>query len=87
MPKAGRLPDFFMTPDQGRYRAAVRRMLADAAAGRLYDDSSRQLADGPLWDSSTAKPMLEHYLGTTLTDVEQSFRQFMDQLVQGGDNL
>lgn len=78
---------FLYDGNQGRYRPAVQRMLADAAAGRLFDDSSRQLADGPLWDSSTAKPMLEHYLGAPLTDVEQSFRQYMDQLVQGGDEL
>lgn len=78
---------FLYDGDEGRNRPAIRRMLADAAAGRLFDDSSRQLADGPLWDSSTAKPMLEHYLRTTLADVEQSFRRYMDQLVQGGDDL
>lgn len=68
----------------GRHRDAICRMLADAAAGRLYDDSSRQLPDGPLWDSSTAKPMLEHYLGQGLNQIEASFRQYMDQLASNG---
>lgn len=65
---------------RGRNRPALQRMLSDAAAGRLFDDTSRQLNDGPLWDSSTAKPMIEHYLGADLSQIEQSFKAYMDQL-------
>lgn len=75
---------FLYDGQRGRHREAIRRMLADAAAGRLYDDSSRQLPDGPLWDSSTARPMLEHYLGQDLNEIEPSFRQYMDQLASNG---
>lgn len=65
----------------GLNRPAMHEMLADAARGTLFDDSSRQLSDGPLWDSSTAQPMLEHYLGKPLPDVERSFRAYVDELV------
>jgi hypothetical protein len=75
---------FLYDGNGGRYRPAIRRMLADAAAGRLYDDSSRQLSDGPLWDSSTARPMLEHYLGQNLSEIDQTFRKYMDQLASDG---
>jgi len=78
---------FLYDGNGGRNRPAIRRMLSDAAAGRLFDDSSRQLSDGPLWDSSTAKPMLEHYLGASLAEVERSFRAYMDQLVSSSGEL
>jgi hypothetical protein len=65
----------------GLNRPAMHQMLVDAARGALFDDSSRQLNDGPLWDSSTAQPMLEHYLGKPLADVERSFRAYVDELV------
>jgi hypothetical protein len=71
---------FLYDGQHGRNRPALQRMLSDAAAGRLFDDTSRQLSDGPLWDSSTAKPMLEHYLGSDLGQIEQSFKSYMDQL-------
>jgi hypothetical protein len=72
---------FLYDDSAGRNRRAIQRMLADAASGVLFDDSSRQLKDGPLWDSSTAKPMLEHYLRAGLPEVERSFHAYMDQLV------
>jgi hypothetical protein len=78
---------FLYDGNGGRYRPVIQRMLADAAAGRLFDDSSRQLADGPLWDSSTARPMLEHYLGQSLNEIDPSFRHYMDQLASGGPEL
>jgi hypothetical protein len=65
----------------GLNRSAMRQMLADAACGVLFDDSSRELNGGPLWDSTTAKPMLEHYLGKPLADIEQSFKAYVDELV------
>jgi hypothetical protein len=72
-----------------RYRPALRQMLADAARGDLYGDSSRQMPDGPLWDPQTAKPMLEHYLGANLADLEKQFDHYLSDITmlppqQGG---
>ena len=72
---------FLHDGSDGRNRPALRRMLTDAARGGLFADSSRSLADGPLWDPSTAKPMLEHYLGMSLPEIDREFRGYMQQLV------
>lgn len=72
---------FLYDAEGGRYRPALRRMLADAGRGALFADTSRQMSEGPLWDPSSAKPMLEHYLGISLDRQEQAFRRYVNQLV------
>jgi hypothetical protein len=71
---------FLYDGNGGRNRQALRRMLADAARGSLFNDSSRQLAAGPLWDPSTAKPMLEHYLGMNLPQIERAFTEYLSEI-------
>jgi len=73
---------FLQDAEGGRYRPALRRMLADAARGRLFGDNSREQAARMLWDPATAQPMLEHYLGMSLPDIEMAFQRFINQLVE-----
>jgi len=72
---------FLLEGDGGGHRAALDRMLADAARGRLYADSSREFNRGPLWDPATARPMLEHYLQMSLPQIEDSFARYVRQVV------
>ena len=72
---------FLHDGDGGRYRPALRRMFADAARGALYDDTFQQMTRGPLWDPSTARPMLEHYLGTSLPSIEQGYASYVRRLL------
>ena len=72
---------FLHDGNEGRNRMALQQMLADAAQGKLYADSSRQLSDGPLWDPATAKPMLEHYLAMPLPQIEHKFFDYVAGLV------
>lgn len=71
---------FLNEAGSGRYRPALARMLADAAHGNLFDDTSRILQGGPVWDPSTAKPILEHYLGIGLPEIEDSFARFVARI-------
>lgn len=71
---------FLNDDESGRYRPALGRMLADAARGALYGDTSQVLHGGPVWDPSTAKPLLEHYLGTELPEIELSFGRFVARI-------
>ena len=73
---------FLYDGDHGSHRAALRRMIADAARGTLYGDSSREMSrgGGPLWDPATARPMLEHYLGQNLSAAEEQFRSYVQRL-------
>ena len=72
---------FLYDGEHGRYRPALRRMLADAAHGVLFDDSSQQLSRGPLWDPATARPMLEHYLGMSLPQIEQAYARYVRHIL------
>ena len=73
---------FLYNGEGGKYRPGLRRMLGDAARGRLFHDSSRQLPRGPLWDPNTARPMLEHYLQTDFQHIEQAYDRFIRQLAR-----
>jgi len=72
---------FLYDGEGGRYRPALRRMFADAARGALFDDSFQQMSHGPLWDPSTARPMIEHYLGTSLPSIEQGYASYVRRLL------
>lgn len=72
---------FLYDADGGRHRTALRQMLADAARGELFADNSQQAPRGPLWDPSTARPMLEHYLEMDLPRIEQAYARYVRHLV------
>jgi hypothetical protein len=62
---------------------ALKSMLSDASRGTLFADSSTDDAsNGPLWDPATAKPMLEHYLGKNLADIEAEFAKYVKSAVE-----
>ena len=64
----------------GKYRPALQRMLADLAAAATPNTG------GPLpqgyWDPRSARPMLEHYLGEPLTEVDKEYQAFIAETVQ-----
>jgi hypothetical protein len=72
---------FLQEGNDGRYRQGLRRLLADAAAGTLTTGNGpiRQPADGA-WDPQTARPLLEHYLGADLEQIDQGFQWYMRAL-------
>jgi hypothetical protein len=66
-----------------RHPSALKTMLSDASRGVLFADSSTDdAAGGPLWDPATAKPMLEHYLGKSLDEIEMDFARYVKQVVE-----
>ena len=71
---------FLYDGDGGSHRQALQRMLADAARGTLYDDTSRLLPDGPVWDPATAQPMLEHYIGRSWPLIEEAFDAYTKRI-------
>lgn len=74
---------FLNEAENGRFRPAFHRMLADAGSGTLYLEKPFDPESTPLWDPAHAKPMLEHYLGTDLDEVERHFGSFVRRTVDG----
>ena len=62
---------------------SLQTMLVDASHGVLFADSSTDDgAGGPLWDPSTAQPMMEHYLGMKLSAIEAEFARYVRGIVE-----
>ena len=75
---------FLWDGDTGRYRPALRRLLTDAATGNLFPGDNSRKRDGGLWDPESARPLLEHYLGSSLETVDGAFRRYAKRLVSQG---
>lgn len=77
---------FLWEGEGGRYRPALQRMLADAAAGKLYppdeagpDDAADESAT-TTWDPAAARPLLERYLGADLGVIDGEYRRFIRKI-------
>jgi hypothetical protein len=68
---------FLWEYDDGRYRPAFKKLLADTAAGTVYDPTRTLHRAHGAWSPGSVKPMLEHYLGKSLAEVEKEFAAFM----------
>lgn len=75
---------FLWAAEGGKYRPTLRRILAEAAGGSLFNTGTSRRNDDGLWDPESASPLLEHYLGADLREVDRSFRKYIQQLVVEG---
>ena len=73
---------FLWEGDGGRYRGAMQRMLSDLAAGTAPERLTGRRGAADLWNPGTAKPLLEHYLQTSLPDLERAYLAYVHQLAR-----
>lgn len=71
---------FLWEADDGHYRPALLRLLADTAAGTVYDPTGSLRLPYLPWNPAGVKPLLEHYLGEDLSVTDQKFRDFMHKV-------
>jgi hypothetical protein len=74
---------FLWDGDGGKHRLALQQLLADAAAGNLFSDGGLQTAPGSTWKPKSVKPMLEHYLGMPLSDIEDAYLRYIRSVAKG----
>ena len=68
---------FLWSAEGGRYRAALRQMISDTADGTVFDPTG-VLQDNRLpWSAVGVKPMLEHYLGLPLEQIDAAYQKFI----------
>jgi hypothetical protein len=63
-----------------RFRPALQRLLADTAAGTIYDPTGSLRLPYLGWNPAGVQPMLEHYLGEDLPTLEDGYKQFMQKV-------
>ncbi len=68
---------FLWEYNNGQYRPAFKKMLGEIAAGTVYDPTGSMRRAVAAWSPAGVQPMLEHYLGKPLKDVETEYQQFI----------
>jgi hypothetical protein len=71
---------FLREADGGRYTPALRRWLAETADGTVFDPSHSHNRAGMPWNPGAVKPMLEHYLGMPLPEIDRAFQAYMKKV-------
>ena len=66
--------------ENGKYRPALQHLLADAAAGTIYDPTGYLQFSYRGFNPAGARPLIEHYLGEDLATVEDGYRQFVQKV-------
>jgi hypothetical protein len=66
--------------DNGRNRPALQQLLADTAAGTIYDPTGSLRLPYLGWNPAGVRPLLEHYLGTDLPTIEADYLQFVHKV-------
>jgi hypothetical protein len=66
--------------NNGQYRPPFKQLLADTAAGTSYDPGGTLHRASNMWSPSSVRPMLEHYLGKNLDQIEVEYNQFMKKI-------
>ena len=75
---------FLWDAEAARYRPALQKLLADAAAGTLYTDGVARHPASTEWDPASAGPILERYLDMPLPSIERAYRIYIRQITGSG---
>lgn len=71
---------FLYEAENGRYRPAMQKWLAETADGTVADPTkSHNRALAP-WRRQAVKPMIEHYLGMSIGQVESAYQAWMRKI-------
>jgi len=71
---------FLYEGENGKYRPAMQKWLAETAAGTVYDPTRSHARAIAPWNRKGVRPMLEHYLGKKLDQIEVEYTGFMRKI-------
>ncbi len=69
--------EFLWSAENGKYRPAMRQIMSDTADGTIFDPTGVLQSARNAWNPSGVKPMLEHYLGMSLDDIDAEYQKFI----------
>ena len=72
---------FLWEAEEGLYRPALQRLLADTASGDVFDRTNTLRRATSTWAPASARPLLEHYLGHDLATIERAYLRFVGEVV------
>jgi hypothetical protein len=68
---------FLWGADNGKYRPAMRQLMSDIADGTVYDPTGAHKSAAIPWNPQGVKPMLEHYLGMNLDQIDGEYQKYI----------
>ncbi len=69
---------FAYEAENGKYRPAFQKMLMETADGTVFDPTNGALHLPPgAWRPQLVKPVLEHYFGMTLDDLDKAYQAYV----------
>jgi hypothetical protein len=68
---------FMYEADNGRFRPALQKWLAETAAGTVYDPTHTHNKAGGPWNRTAVKPMLEHYLNMDFATIDKLYQAYL----------
>jgi len=71
---------FMRDADNGRYRPALERWIAETACGTCYDPTHSHTRVGLPWNPAGIHLMLEHYLGMPLPEIQEEYTAYMNKI-------
>jgi hypothetical protein len=71
---------FLWEGENGKYRPALQKWLADTADGSVYDPTGSFKRSYLPWNPAGVRPMLEHYVGQDLSVIQQEYTKFMQKV-------
>jgi hypothetical protein len=66
--------------ENGKFRPGLQKLIADTAAGTVFDPTGSHRRKYLPWDARGVRPMLEHYLNEDFPTLEAGFQQFMNKV-------
>jgi hypothetical protein len=71
---------FLWEYEEGKYRPAFKKLMADTAAGNVFDPTGTLHRANGAWSPNSVKPMLQHYLGKPLSDIDTEYQTFIRKI-------
>ncbi|MDP9173051.1 MAG: hypothetical protein M3O30_04190 [Planctomycetota bacterium] len=71
---------FLWEGENQKFRPALQKWLADTADGTVFDPTGSHRRSYLPWDPTGVRPMLEHYLGEDLSQIEVEYKAFMQKV-------
>jgi hypothetical protein len=68
---------FLWESENGRFRPALQKWLAETASGKVFDPSKTHTKAGGPWNRNAVKPMLEHYLGLDFPTIDRLYQAYV----------
>jgi len=68
---------FLYEGENGRFRPALQKWLAETANGTVYDPTGSHTKANKPWNRSAVKPMLEHYLNLDFATIDKLYQAYL----------